>query len=34
LYEAGAVGGKAVNLNGNSITWVGGGASRAYGAVS
>ena len=32
--NAGSLGGKAVALNGNSITWVGAGASRAYGAVS
>lgn len=33
---AGGSGGKAVNLNGKSLTWTGGpaGSSRAYGAVS
>ena len=30
----GAAGGKAVNLNGNSVTWVSGNTSRVYGAVS
>jgi hypothetical protein len=31
---AGGTGGKAVNLNGNSITWVSGDTSRIWGAVS
>jgi len=30
----GGTGGKAVNLNGNSITWVSGDTTRIYGAVS
>ena len=35
-WGVGAAGGKAVNLNGRSITWTGGSAStsRVYGAVS
>jgi hypothetical protein len=32
--SAGAAGGKAVNLNGNSVTWVSGNTTRVYGAVS
>ena len=31
---SGASGGKAVNLNGNGITWVSGCTARVYGAVS
>jgi hypothetical protein len=31
---AGGAGGKAVNLNGRSITWVSGDTSRVYGAIS
>jgi hypothetical protein len=34
LRTAGGTGGKAVNLNGNSITWVSGDTSRIWGAVS
>jgi hypothetical protein len=32
--NAGAIGGKAVNTNGNSVTWVSGDTTRVYGAVS
>jgi hypothetical protein len=28
------VGGKAVNLNGKTVTWVSGDTTRVYGAVS
>ena len=31
---AGAAGGKAVALNGNSVTWVSSDTTRVYGAVS
>ena len=31
---SGGAGGKAVNLNGNSVTWVSGDTTRVYGAVS
>jgi hypothetical protein len=31
---AGAAGGKAVALNGNTVTWVNGNTTRVYGAVS
>ena len=31
---AGGAGGKAVNLNGNSVTWTSGNTTRVYGAVS
>jgi hypothetical protein len=30
----GAAGGKAVNLNGYSVTWVSGDTTRVYGSVS
>jgi len=32
--RVGGAGGKAVNLNGNSVTWVSGNTSRVYGSVS
>jgi hypothetical protein len=32
--QAGSAGGKAVNLNGNSVTWTSGDTTRVYGAVS
>lgn len=32
--DPGAVGGKAVSLNGNSVTWISGDTTRVYGAVS
>jgi hypothetical protein len=31
---AGGAGGKAVNLNGYSVTWVGSDTTRVYGSVS
>jgi hypothetical protein len=30
----GGSGGKAVNLNGKTVTWVSGNTTRVYGAVS
>jgi len=32
--RSGGAGGKAVNLNGNSVTWVSGNTTRVYGSVS
>lgn len=32
VVSAGGAGGKAINTNGHSVTWLGG-ANRAYGAV-
>jgi hypothetical protein len=32
--QAGSGGGKAVNLNGNAVTWTSGDTTRVYGAVS
>ena len=34
IINAGSAGGKAVNLNGNSVTWTSGDTTRVYGAVS
>jgi hypothetical protein len=34
VSNTGAAGGKAVALNGNSVTWVSGNTTRVYGAVS
>jgi hypothetical protein len=34
VNNTGAAGGKAVALNGNSVTWVSGNTTRVYGAVS
>jgi hypothetical protein len=34
LRRAGGTGGKAINLNGNSVTWVSGDTARVWGAVS
>jgi hypothetical protein len=31
---AGAAGGKAVALNGKTVTWVSGNTTRVYGAIS
>lgn len=33
-YVSGGIGGKAVNLNGNTVTWVSGDTTRVYGGVS
>lgn len=33
-WSVGGIGGKAISLNGNSVTWVNGDTTRVYGAVS
>lgn len=34
FFRSGGAGGKAVNLNGKSVTWTSGNTTRVYGAVS